>query len=92
MIDVGQSKKAFAPSIFKAIVSALLAQDQKERIDYLLTNLKECFEVIPSLPAAPLAESIVKHLQLAPSASLIEMAKFVLADPKLQEEEAEDIL
>jgi hypothetical protein len=44
------------------------------------------------LPAALLAEGIVKHLQLYPSNSLISMAKHVLLDPKLKDEEAEDIL
>jgi hypothetical protein len=36
-----------------------------------MINFAQAFKSIPSLPAAPLAESLVKHLQAIPSPSLI---------------------
>lgn len=92
LIFLGSAKNAFAPLVYKTLVSVLALQDQKDRVEFLLLNFAQAFRSIPALPAAPLAEALVKHLQAVPSAALVEMAGAVLADPKLKEEDAEDIL
>lgn len=78
--------------MYKTLLSVLRAQDQKDRVELLLLNFNESFQNIPTLPAAPLAEHIVKHLQSIPSVSLVKAAKTVFGDQKLKEEEAEDVL
>lgn len=62
-------------------------QDQKERIEYILLNFTLAYRSLPSLPASPLAEPLIRHLQATPSVALIDMAKIVLADSKLKDEE-----
>ncbi len=66
--------------------------DQKDRVEFLVLNFAESYRSIATLPAAPLADHLLKHLQSSPSISLIQLSGTVLADPRLKEEEAEDIL
>lgn len=62
--------------------------DQKDRLEFLILNLGDAFRSIPALPAAPLADPLLKHLQSAPSVVLLQLSGTVLADPRLKEEEA----
>jgi hypothetical protein len=90
--DAGRAKDPSAPLIFKTLVSLLGLLDQKDRIEFLALNFGDAFRTIAALPAAPLADPLLRHLQSSPSAILLQLAGTVLADPRLREEEAEDIL
>lgn len=59
--------------------------DQRDRLEFLILILADAFRTIPALPAAPLADPLLKHLQSAPSISLLQLSGTVLADPRLKE-------
>lgn len=83
--DIGKAKDPSAPLIFKTTVSLFGFLDQKDRLEFLILNLADAFRTIPALPAAPLAEPLLKHLQASASVALLQLSGTVLADPRLKE-------
>jgi hypothetical protein len=49
----------------------------------LIQGFLQLVKDIPSLPTTPLAESIFKFLETSPSASILQMAKIMLAEGRL---------
>jgi hypothetical protein len=91
IFDSGTAKNPNAPLLYKTAVSALSVQEKPDRIDFILQHFLQIMREIPSLPAAPLAEHVLKFMDNAPSDTILEMVRSILTEGRMREVEKDDL-
>jgi hypothetical protein len=91
IVQLGLAKNPQAPILFKSAIATLGLMEKADHIELMLQNFLQIMKDIPSLPAAPLAEPLLKLLDSAPTPTVLTMVRTVLLEGRIREVEKEEL-
>ena len=79
IVQFGLSKNHQAPLLYKSAVASLTLIENLDHVEFMIQSFMQIMGEIPSLPAAPLTEPLLKLMDSNPSPTILQMVKIILA-------------